>query len=448
MGVREGALPPGAREFVTHSTAGDVYVVEMLPAAPRSYNLPPIIALHGEGRSVDGSVWYCILEPLAKLGYRVAAIDMPGYGKSTGSREEGKCGVQHVVRAVMNAMKVSSVVLVGRAEGGRGALHAAFALGPTVVKALVLSHPVPPSESVLKSPAMKRIPSLLTWAKDERWGLPFKGPHGAHYFVMCLGCDLLPWEHAECKDFYQSRYISAANEFLSALFAPRVKLRAPIKKGAQPPAPKTTTDEVEEEVEVSLTAEDIRKGLMEEEARLKEVAEAVGEGEEREEEEMLEREEEERGKQDMLEMKRQEEEERKKEEEARMKQEMLERKRQEEERARKEEEEEIPEELDTEEGVLLRQETSSMYEWSHPLEEIFVDGMHILRQGPSSGPTIFMMHGDGKRSCNEIWLPALGPLSEEGYNVLSVSFPGYGKSEGSRRIFRSDVTATSTIDQI
>lgn len=37
------------------------------------------------------------MEPLYNLGYRVISFDMPGYGNSTGNKEEGKTNMPSII---------------------------------------------------------------------------------------------------------------------------------------------------------------------------------------------------------------------------------------------------------------------------------------------------------------------------------------------------------------
>eukprot|EP00163_Fabomonas_tropica_P008814 TRINITY_DN18572_c0_g1_i1.p1 TRINITY_DN18572_c0_g1~~TRINITY_DN18572_c0_g1_i1.p1 ORF type:complete len:1040 (-),score=190.68 TRINITY_DN18572_c0_g1_i1:19-3138(-) len=48
------------------------------------------LVLHGFGKTSSGLDWQYILEPLARLGYRVVAPDMPGFAASNGSRQSSR----------------------------------------------------------------------------------------------------------------------------------------------------------------------------------------------------------------------------------------------------------------------------------------------------------------------------------------------------------------------
>ena len=85
----------------------------------------------------------------------------------------------------MDKLSLRKAVILGRSVGGRTAIEFG-AQFPQKVIAVVLQHPVVPSDSVIQS---VKAPILLSWAKDDgKWdnamghataGHPFYGPHGA-----------------------------------------------------------------------------------------------------------------------------------------------------------------------------------------------------------------------------------------------------------------------------
>ncbi len=96
---------------------------------------PPTICLvHGSGGT--GAVWMRQMEGLADVA-RVVAPDLPGHGESSG---DGLDGIEHgatVVRALLDALDVRTVVIGGHSMGG--GVAQAFALAyPDRVAGLIL----------------------------------------------------------------------------------------------------------------------------------------------------------------------------------------------------------------------------------------------------------------------------------------------------------------------
>eukprot|EP00164_Ancoracysta_twista_P011628 GFYU01017996.1.p1 GENE.GFYU01017996.1~~GFYU01017996.1.p1 ORF type:complete len:305 (-),score=114.95 GFYU01017996.1:56-850(-) len=87
---------------------------------------------------------------------------------------------------------------------------------PKDVSAVVVSHPMAPPKDVLQR-LRTRTPLMVTWATDDRWGLPYFGPKGAAYFVAATACDLLSWKESDYDSpthFYGGEYCDRVVEFL------------------------------------------------------------------------------------------------------------------------------------------------------------------------------------------------------------------------------------------
>lgn len=100
---------------------------------------PPIVLIHSG--VTDRRMWGDHLEPLAAAGYRVVAIDLPGFGDA-----EETPGEQAPWRDVLGAMDdigLERAALVGNSMGGAVALRVAL-VAPARVSALVLVSAPPP----------------------------------------------------------------------------------------------------------------------------------------------------------------------------------------------------------------------------------------------------------------------------------------------------------------
>lgn len=116
------------------SDTGVAYV-EFNPEAKQT-----VVFVHGLGSNLK--FWRYQIDTFAKQGYRVIALDMLGYGKS--SKPAGFSytmpAMAEVVHAFLVASKVSKPILVGHSMGGQTVLSLAIAR-PDFAKALVLTAP-------------------------------------------------------------------------------------------------------------------------------------------------------------------------------------------------------------------------------------------------------------------------------------------------------------------
>lgn len=112
-----------------------VAYVEFNPEAKQT-----VVFVHGLGSYLK--FWRYQIDTFAKQGYRVIAIDMLGYGKS--SKPAGFSytmpAMAEVVYALLKASKVDKPILVGHSMGGQTVLSLAIA-HPQFAKGLVLTAP-------------------------------------------------------------------------------------------------------------------------------------------------------------------------------------------------------------------------------------------------------------------------------------------------------------------
>lgn len=99
---------------------------------------PAILLLHGLGHSLDG--WRKVMLPLANPGYRVLAIDLPGFGWSDPPPQIDLETYVATLRDWLDLHCLERVALVGNSMGGLVAAAAAAAL-PERTAALVLVDP-------------------------------------------------------------------------------------------------------------------------------------------------------------------------------------------------------------------------------------------------------------------------------------------------------------------
>lgn len=116
---------------------------------------PAVVLLHAG--IADRTMWAEHLEPLAAAGFRVLALDLPGFGDSPPASEENVPWGD--VLETIDALGIERVTLVGCSFGGAVAQRVA-ALSPERVEALVLISS--PAEGIDPSPALE-----AAWELEE-----------------------------------------------------------------------------------------------------------------------------------------------------------------------------------------------------------------------------------------------------------------------------------------
>lgn len=146
-------------EIVSQYIQGAGCSIHMLTAGS-SQNLA-IVLLHG--MKFQALTWQDLgtLDFLANLGVQVAAVDMPGFGKSPACDQ----AAGDVLQAVLAHLNVERVVLVGPSMGGRLALE--YAIAHPGLTGLVLVGAVGVEENRSKLHAIA-VPTLLVWGADDQ----------------------------------------------------------------------------------------------------------------------------------------------------------------------------------------------------------------------------------------------------------------------------------------
>src|SRR6267154_1638948 len=106
--LESATLPPGIRSrFVPDINGLRVHVLE---AGFEDRNRPLILLLHGFPELAYS--WRKVMVPLAAAGFRVAAPDQRGYGRTTGSDADydGDLGSFRILNAVRDALGLVSAL--------------------------------------------------------------------------------------------------------------------------------------------------------------------------------------------------------------------------------------------------------------------------------------------------------------------------------------------------
>lgn len=123
---------------------------------------PPVLLLHGA--RFDSETWRSLgtLDVLAGAGFRVLALDLPGYGRS----EISPLGPEVFLTEAMAALGIESAVVISPSMSGQYSFPLLIR-SPEKVAAFV---PVAPagSERYLRLLKKVRVPTLVIWGeKDE-----------------------------------------------------------------------------------------------------------------------------------------------------------------------------------------------------------------------------------------------------------------------------------------
>lgn len=136
-----------------------------------SHTGPVVVCLHGYPSCRD--TWDFAVEPLVGAGYRVIAIDMPGFGGSSGerlsSRSEHNCAPAGPVAIVVDVLKhfgVRSASLVGYDWGGGIAMSMAYTW-PKRVKRVLAFHATYTEQG--DELTRVRCPVTLLWAPPDQF---------------------------------------------------------------------------------------------------------------------------------------------------------------------------------------------------------------------------------------------------------------------------------------
>lgn len=124
------AAPAQGRWIHAHDV--DLYVQEFGAAAA-----PPLLLTHGTG--AWSGTWVSNVDAMARAGYHVIAVDLPPFGFSSrpANRDYSRPAQARRILALIDALQLGPVTLLGHSYGGGPAAEAAM-LGPQQVRQLIL----------------------------------------------------------------------------------------------------------------------------------------------------------------------------------------------------------------------------------------------------------------------------------------------------------------------
>ena len=141
------AQPQTARLYVDNTAENTAH--------PGPAQHPTVLAIHGV--LCDHSVWQPLAPGLHALGWNMAALDLPGHGRSSGPAPKNVPEAAAWIAALVQAMQLPRVILMGHSWGSLIALAAAAQLGERISHLVLIGTASP----------MTVAPALLDLAQND-----------------------------------------------------------------------------------------------------------------------------------------------------------------------------------------------------------------------------------------------------------------------------------------
>jgi pimeloyl-ACP methyl ester carboxylesterase len=166
---------------------------------------PALVLIHGLGDEAD--TWRYVFPPLAAAGYRVIALDLPGFGRSIW---KGKISMRGHCAAVLRLLTTAGIaspdnpaVLAGSSLGA-AVSELAACKRPDLVKALVLIDGCFPLDDKIDKGLLK----LMLPSVGKKWYRSFRNSHKAAWESLYPYYGDLDAMSAEDREFLRERVIA------------------------------------------------------------------------------------------------------------------------------------------------------------------------------------------------------------------------------------------------
>lgn len=126
-----------------------------------------VVLLHGMAFNAD--TWYKLgtINKLSEAGYAVYAIDMPGFGKSSG-RRMSRWMAAEFLRKVLDELDINQSALVGPSMGGGIALSFAILYQSRLIALILISPAGLRDKRITRELDKIRVPVLVFWGENDR----------------------------------------------------------------------------------------------------------------------------------------------------------------------------------------------------------------------------------------------------------------------------------------
>jgi len=197
------------KAFTLISSAQFIFYYDAKPNGdpPDGGPVPVLVLIHGLGDEADS--WRHLIPLLNSEGFRVLALDLPGFGRSVAGWISLKNHAAAVLR-LLEAVEIKTedpVFLVGNSLGALVAETAAFKK-PGLVKGLILL-----DGSIPGGPAKVGLLALAKLLFSRKWYRAYRAnPEGAWLSLYTYYADLDSMPEAD-KDFLRERVMARVNSF-------------------------------------------------------------------------------------------------------------------------------------------------------------------------------------------------------------------------------------------
>ncbi|CAF1008674.1 unnamed protein product [Brachionus calyciflorus] len=157
------------KKHLIDTSVGKVFVLELGESQG-----PTCLLIHGWSKSAGLKQWKFMFEPLIKEGYRVFAIDMPGFGHSQSAirlfsaRSDDnllKDGPVDVIEQILNKLNIDKFNIFGFSWGGGVAISLAIKFKSRILKIALLMPSYTEQKDELKQ---INVSTLILWIKEDQ----------------------------------------------------------------------------------------------------------------------------------------------------------------------------------------------------------------------------------------------------------------------------------------
>ncbi len=126
-----------------------------------------VVFMHGMAFNADTWDDLGTLDLVAKEGFGVYALDLPGFGKSSGTRLKRKQATEFI-RTFLDEMMLEKCVLVGPSMGGGIALSYAVKYGDKLTGLVLIAPAGLDDPEIINNLTKISVPVLIFWGENDK----------------------------------------------------------------------------------------------------------------------------------------------------------------------------------------------------------------------------------------------------------------------------------------